>query len=97
VQLVALGRQRTLPWHEVSAAVRDVAYAPDGETMGFVCADGGAWLYSARRDLWVYTRDHETDASTALFSPDGKSFMSADRQGRVVARDVTTTFYNTIH
>jgi eukaryotic-like serine/threonine-protein kinase len=97
VQLVALGRQRTLPWHEVSAAVRDVAYAPDGETMGFVCADGGAWLYSARSDLWVYTRDHEADTSIALFSPDGKSLVSADRQGRVVARDVATTFYNVIH
>jgi WD40 repeat protein len=72
--------------------VRDVAYAPDGETIGFVCSDGGTWLYSTRGDRWVYVRDHNTDTLVARFSPDGRRFASSDRQGVVIVRDVESTF-----
>ncbi|HET7506308.1 MAG TPA: WD40 repeat domain-containing serine/threonine protein kinase [Kofleriaceae bacterium] len=92
VDIVALGSQRALPWRSVVAAVRDIAYAPDGETIGFVCSDGGTWLYSTRGDRWVYTRDHGTDTLVARFSPDGKRFASSDRQGVVIVRDVESTF-----
>jgi WD40 repeat protein len=88
VRIVALGSQRTLRWQEVTAAARDVAYSPDGATVGFVCADGGTWLYSFHGDSWAYTRDHETDTFTARFSPDGKLFASTDRSGVVVVRNV---------
>jgi WD40 repeat protein len=91
VQVVALGTQRTFRWRTVTAAVRDVAYAPDGETIGFVCADGGTWLYSTPGDLWAYTRDHNTDTFTGRFSPDGRWFASSDRRGIVVVRDVKAT------
>jgi WD40 repeat protein len=91
VQLVALGMQRAVPWHDVTAAVRDVAYAPDGETIGFVCADGGTWLYAVRGDTWAYARDHDTDVLTGRFSPDGRLFATTDRRGTVVVRDVAST------
>ena len=90
VEIIALG-VRTLPWHTFAAAVRDVAYAPDGETMGFVCTDGGTWLYSTRGDTWAYTRDHNADTLTGRFSPDGQLFASSDRQGVVIIRAVKTT------
>jgi WD40 repeat protein len=91
VQLVALGMQRAVPWHDVAASVRDVAYAPDGETIGFVCADGGTWLYAVRGDTWAYTRDHDTDVFTGKFSPDGSLFATTDRRGVVVVRNVAAT------
>jgi len=91
VQIVALGPQRVVRWHTVAAAVRNVAYAPDGETIGFVCADGGSWLYSMHSDIWAYTRDHNTDTFTARFSPDGRLFATSDRRGLVVVRDVQST------
>jgi WD40 repeat protein len=91
VQLVALDLERGVPWHDVTAAVRDVAYAPDGATMGFVCADGGTWLYAVRNDTWAYARDHDTDVFTGRFSPDGSMFATTDRRGVVVVRDVAST------
>jgi len=75
-------------WNDVVAAVRDVAYAPDGNTLGFVCADGGIWLYSAIKDFWAYANDERTDTLAAAFSPDGHLFASADRHGAVILRDV---------
>ncbi|HEU4728222.1 MAG TPA: WD40 repeat domain-containing serine/threonine protein kinase [Kofleriaceae bacterium] len=92
VELVTLGSQRKLPWRNIAAPVRDIAYAPDGETIGFVCSDGGTWLYSTRGDRWVYTRDHSTDTLIGRFSPDGRRFASSDRQGVVIVRDVESTF-----
>jgi WD40 repeat protein len=91
VQLVALGVQRAVRWHDVAAAVRDVAYAPDGATIGFVCADGGTWLYGVRGDTWAYARDHDTDVFTGKFSPDGSLFATTDRRGLVVVRNVAST------
>jgi WD40 repeat protein len=91
VQIIALGMQRAFPWHQVAAAVRDVAYAPDGETIGFVCADGGTWLYAVHGDTWAYSHDHDTDVFTGRFSPDGKLFASSDRRGVVVVRGVAAT------
>jgi WD40 repeat protein len=91
VQILALGSQRAVGWRTFAAAVRDIAYAPDGETMGFVCADGGTWLYSTRGDTWIYTRDHDADTLTGRFSPDGRWFVSGDRRGVVIARDVEAT------
>jgi WD40 repeat protein len=91
VQLVELDAQRAFRWHDVAAEVRDVAYAPDGETIGFVCKDGGTWLYAPRRDIWAYTRDHDADVSTGKFSPDGRLFATTDRRGIVVVRDVAST------
>jgi WD40 repeat protein len=106
VEIVGLGapggpggpvEQRSLPWREIAAAVRDVAYAPDGETIGIVCADGGAWLYAVRGDTWVYVRDHDTDTPTGKFSPDGRWFASTDLRGLVVVRDVPLTFAAAVH
>ncbi|TMQ03050.1 MAG: hypothetical protein E6J91_48610 [Deltaproteobacteria bacterium] len=91
VQIIALGMQRPLPWHQVAAAVRDVAYAPDGETIGLVTADGGTWLYAVHGDTWAYSHDHDTDVFTGRFSPDGKLFATSDRRGVVVVRDVAAT------
>ncbi|HEX4419156.1 MAG TPA: serine/threonine-protein kinase [Kofleriaceae bacterium] len=91
VQIVALRGQRALGWTAVAAMVRDVAYAPDGETIGFVCSDGGTWLHAIARDAWAYTRDHHTDTLIGAFSPDGTQFATADRRGVVVTRDVAAT------
>ena len=92
VRIVALDTRRTLPWREVPAAVRDVAYGPDGETIAFVCADGGAWLYAVHDDAWVYVRDHFADTVSGTFSPDGRWFASGDLRGIVTLRDVAATF-----
>jgi eukaryotic-like serine/threonine-protein kinase len=97
VQIVPLGGQRALRWREVVSAVRDVAYAPDGETIGFVCADGGTWLYGVRTDTWVYARDHEVDTPSGRFSPDGQLFVSSDRRGLVVVRDVASTLRGAVN
>jgi WD40 repeat protein len=96
VRVAALDARRALPWGDVPAAVRDVAYAPDGETIAFVCADGGAWFYAVHGDAWVYARDHFADTVTGTFSPDGKWFASCDRKGIVTLRDVAATFAATL-
>jgi dipeptidyl aminopeptidase/acylaminoacyl peptidase len=90
VRFVALGT-RALPWQDVTAEARSITYAPDGETIGFVCKDGGTWLYSLRGDIWAYARDHDAEASGGKFSPDGKLFVTTDRRGVVVVRDVAST------
>jgi WD40 repeat protein len=92
VHVLALDARRTYRWSDVTAAVRDVAYAPDGDTLGFVCADGGTWLYSMTNDAWIYANDEHTDTLAALFSADGQLFASADRHGTVVVRDVASSF-----
>jgi len=91
LQIVALGPHRAYRWHEVAVEVRDVAYSPDGEIIGFVCKDGGTWLYALGSDVWAYTRDHDVDISTGKFSPDGRLFATTDRRGIVVVRDVAST------
>src|SRR5262249_17024726 len=92
VRAEALDTRRTLPWRDVPAAARDVAYGPDGETIGFVWAGGGAWFYAVRDDAWVYVRDHFSSATSGAFSPDGKWFATSDRRGNVTLRDVAATF-----
>jgi WD40 repeat protein len=92
VQLVELTAQRPFHWNDVIASPRDVAYSPDGDTLGFVCADGSTWLYSIPGDTWAYTRDHDTDTNSGMFSPDGRLFASIDRRGLVVTRSVASTF-----
>jgi WD40 repeat protein len=89
--LAALDDRRTVRWQTITVAVRDVAYASDGETMAVVCGDGGIWLYATRTDTWAYALDHDTDVFTGAFSPDGERFASVDKRGRVVIRDVRST------
>jgi eukaryotic-like serine/threonine-protein kinase len=91
VRLVALGMQREFSWHDVLAEARGITYSPDGETIGFVCKDGGTWLYTMRGDRWAYARDHDAEASDGKFSPDGRQFVTTDRRGVVVVRDVAST------
>jgi WD40 repeat protein len=91
VRLAALGMQRTFPWRDITAEARDIAYAPDGETIGIGCRDGGTWLYARRNDVWAYARDHDAEISAVRFSPDGRSFVTTDRRGIVVVRDVAST------
>ena len=91
VRAVALGAARTLPWHDIAMPARNVAYAPDGETLAFVCTDGGTWFYDVRRDRWAYTLDHSSDTFSPVFSPDGTQFASSDRRGTITVRDVAAT------
>jgi WD40 repeat protein len=85
------GRAR-VAWSDVPALVRDIAYSPDGETLGFVTGDGGTWLYAIAHDTWAYARDHNADTVVARFSPDGTQLATCDRRGAVVLRDVAATF-----
>ncbi|HEY0484582.1 MAG TPA: serine/threonine-protein kinase [Kofleriaceae bacterium] len=91
VRAVALDRARTLPWTDITLPARNVAYAPDGEILAFVCTDGGTWFYDIRRDLWAYTLDHSSDTFSPAFSPDGTLLASSDRRGTVTVRDVAAT------
>ena len=91
VRVVPLGAHRAFPWDDVIAEARSITYAPDGDTIGFVCKDGGTWLYRAGDDVWAFARDHDAEASAGRFSPDGKLFVTTDRRGVVVARDVAAT------
>jgi WD40 repeat protein len=92
VRVLPLTTNRTYQWYDVSATARDVAYAPDGNTLGFVCSDGGLWLYSRPRDAWMYANDRHTDTLVGAFSADGHAFWSVDRHGSVIVRDVTRAF-----
>ncbi len=91
VRLLALDARRSIPWHDVAIEARDVAYSPDGETLAFVCRDGGSWFYTVRDNAWVYARDHTTSVLSGRFSRDGTSFVSTDRNGFVVVRNVSKT------
>jgi WD40 repeat protein len=92
VHLLALDARRTSAWTDTIVSVRDLAYSPDGDVIGFVSADGGTWLYSLRHDTWLYANDDHTDTLTAAFSADGRWFFSSDRRGVVIARDVPASF-----
>ena len=92
VAIVALDGPPRLGWSNVAVEATDVAYAPDGETLGFACADGGAWLYAAAVDRWAYARDHETEVLSLRFSPDGHQIVTGDRRGVITLRDVAATF-----
>jgi WD40 repeat protein len=92
VQLLPLDARRVYHWTEVAANVRDVAYAPDGDTLGFVDADGGTWLYCISRDQWVHANDERTDTIMALFSGDGRQLVSINRRGALIMRDVAASF-----
>jgi eukaryotic-like serine/threonine-protein kinase len=92
VRAIALSAARTLPWHDVPMMARNVVYGPDGETIAFVCGDGGTWFYDIRSNTWAYTRDHASETFTGAFSPDGALFVSADARGIVTLRDVPATF-----
>jgi len=93
VRFVPLDTRRDHRWERVTAGVRNIAYAPDGETVSFVCIDGGSWFYSIRDDIWAYTNDHDSDTLTATFSPDGTKFASTDSDGVLVLRDLATTLH----
>jgi eukaryotic-like serine/threonine-protein kinase len=92
IQILPLDAKRVYPWTHVLTAVRDVAYAPDGDTLGFVDADGGTWLYSISRDQWVYANDERTDTIVAQFSGDGRQFVSINRRGALIVRDRAASF-----
>ncbi|HSJ65801.1 MAG TPA: WD40 repeat domain-containing protein, partial [Gemmatimonadaceae bacterium] len=92
VRMVALDRRREIPWRDLPLAARDVAYSNDGDTIAFVCKEGGAWFYSIPEDRWVYVRDHAVDVISGRFSQIGADFASADRSGTVIVRDVVKTF-----
>jgi WD40 repeat protein len=92
VHLVSLDHSRVCHWTDVPAAVRDVQYAADGDTIGFVDTDGGTWLYSMSRDQWVYANDERTDTLVGMFSEDGRRFVSVNRRGALIVRDVVASF-----
>jgi len=92
VRLVELHAQRRYHWHDIAAAARDVAYAPDGNTIGLVCTDGSTWLYSMDRDIWTYANEERADTLAAQFSPDGRLFASVSHRGALVVRDVASSF-----
>jgi hypothetical protein len=92
VRMVPLGAGQTYHWYDVPVAVRDVAYAPGGDTVGIVCAGRGVWLYSMVRDTWVYANDERTDTLVGAFTADGRSFCSADRHEAMIVRDVAAIF-----
>jgi WD40 repeat protein len=92
VRLMPLDARRSIPWRDLSVGARDVAYAPDGETIALVGQGGGSWFYSMRGDAWKYTRDHASLVLTGGFSPDGSRFVSSDADGTVVVRDLGDTF-----
>jgi WD40 repeat protein len=92
VHLLPLNSRRSYRWSDVPAKVRAVAYAPDGETIAFVCADGSTWLYSMRDDLWSYENNHRIDTLIVRFSPDGRLLATGDRRGAVVVRNLNLMF-----
>jgi WD40 repeat protein len=91
VRLVPLDARRSVGWNDLDLDALDVAYSPDGETIAFVCANGGSWFYVVREDRWIYARDHSAAVQSGRFSPDGASFASTDRRGNVVIRNVAKT------
>jgi WD40 repeat protein len=91
VHALAIGTARTLPWRDLAMPARNVAYAPSGETLAFVCTDGGAWFYDVAGDVWAYALDHPSDTYSGAFSPDGTQFASSDLRGAVTVRDVAAT------
>ncbi|HEY0477324.1 MAG TPA: WD40 repeat domain-containing serine/threonine-protein kinase [Kofleriaceae bacterium] len=97
VAVVPLGGEPRFGWREVAAAARDIAYTADGETVAFVSPDGGTWLYRIAGDTWAYTRDHDSEVLGGQFSPDGTRFVSTDRRGVVVVRDVAATWNAAVH
>jgi hypothetical protein len=69
VRLIVLELRRTYHWTDIDVAVRDLSYAPDGDILGFVTADGSTWLYSMTKDAWSYSNDARTDTFQGRFSP----------------------------
>ncbi|HEX4423703.1 MAG TPA: protein kinase, partial [Kofleriaceae bacterium] len=96
VAIVALEAEHRIGWSKIAVAVTAVAYAPDGETLGFACADGGTWLYAATTDRWAYSRDHDTEVLKLRFSPDGQQIMSSDRRGVIIIRNVAATLQRAV-
>jgi WD40 repeat protein len=96
VTILALGAARRIGWSKIAIEAQDVAYAPDGETLGFACADGGTWLYAVATDRWTYARDHDTEALNLRFAPDGKQIVSGDRRGVIIVRDVAATLQRNV-
>jgi WD40 repeat protein len=92
VRVIVLEPRRTYRWKDIDVAVRDLSYAPDGDTLGFVTADGSTWLYSMATDAWSYSNDARTDIFLGIFSPDGRFFATADQHGEVIIRDVAASF-----
>ena len=95
VRLIVLELRRTYHWTDIDVAVRDLSYAPDGDILGFVTADGSTWLYSMTKDAWSYSNDARTDTFQGRFSPDGRFFATADQHGDVIIRDVAASFQAT--
>jgi WD40 repeat protein len=86
--LLALDDRRAAPWTAFPVRAKDVSYAPDGELIAISTMDGGVWFYAMRSAAWLYAHDHHTEVWVGRFSPDGTTFISIDRGGTVVARDV---------
>jgi WD40 repeat protein len=95
VRVIVLEPRRTYRWKNIDVAVRDLSYAPDGDTLGFVTADGGTWLYSMTKQAWNYSNDARTDTYQGRFSPDGRFFATADLHGDVIIHDVAARFHAT--
>jgi WD40 repeat protein len=92
VRVIVLEPRRTYRWTDIDVAVRDLSYAPDGDTLGFVTADGSTWLYAMTKDAWSYSNDARIDTFQGKFSPDGRFFATADQHGDVIIRDVAASF-----
>jgi WD40 repeat protein len=91
VRVIALGPARTVRFHDVPIAARNVDYSPDGEVLAIVCPTGGTWLYDIPSHTWAYGAEHAAELFGGAFSPDGALFAGGDRRGVVTIRDVATT------
>ncbi|HEY5933832.1 MAG TPA: WD40 repeat domain-containing serine/threonine-protein kinase [Kofleriaceae bacterium] len=87
VRVVALGG-RVLPWRELALEGCDVAYSPDGDTLGIIDAAGATWFYEIRADRWRFSPDLGAAPKSGRFTADGTRFVSTDVSGTVVAHDL---------
>jgi WD40 repeat protein len=87
VRIVGLGG-RALPWRELALDGRDVAYSPDGDTLGIITGSGASWFYAIPDDRWRFSPDHRAAPISGRFTADGKRFVSTDVSGALIATDL---------
>lgn len=79
-------------WGSTSLDVRDITFSHDGKLMVIVCREGQIWLHSLGTDKWIFTQDHHALTSYGRLSTDGRLFVSSDRGGMLVVRDIVHTW-----
>ena len=92
VHMVPLDADRNGAWRDLQLRAHDLAYSPDGDIVTVSALDGGSWFYSIPEARWSYQRDHNTEVWSGRFSPNGKHFVSIDRDGSVVVRNRVDLF-----